>query len=212
MDFIEELEAMSRVRVGSVLGPEAVRTQGAQLIPALAIDGYSLGVSVPNWLVCALEGSSGRLTQFGVISAKESPELYGLCIAQTQGTQLRVLMSLHAADVRQYLRDCSHRGRFHMLLSPENTSQVLALEMPGSFSSPALMEQIFGDCPLGKTNAEGVAELTRVIAKVDAVPSLFEGTKVTDAVAVVIADVDLLRALQGLRDSVLGSVGCSNLH
>jgi len=212
MDFIEELEAMSRVRVGSVLGPEAVRAQGAQLIPAAEMDCFSLGVSVPNWLVCALEGSTGRLTQFGVISAHDSPELYGLCIAQTQGTQLRVLMSLHSADVRQYLRDCSHRGRFHMLLSPENTSQVLALEMPGKFSSPALVEKIFGDCSLGKTNPESVAELTRVIANVDAVPSLFEGVKVTDAIAVVIADVDLLRALQALRDETLGQAGSSALH
>lgn len=212
MDFIDELEAMSRVRVGSVLGPEAVRAQGAQLIPAEEMDCFSLAVSVPNWLVCALEGSPGRLTQFGVISANDSPDLFGLCIAQTQGTQLRVLMSLHAADVRKYLWDCSHRGRLHMLLAPENTSQVLVLKMPGSFSSPALMEKIFGDCPVRKTNAESLVELTRVIADINAVPSLFKDIRVTDAVVVVIADVDLLRALQALRDEALGQAGSSALH
>ncbi len=212
MDFIDELEAVSRVRVGSVMAPEAVRAQGAQFLPAAEMDCFSLGVSVPNWLVCALEAGTNPFTQFGVISANDSPDLFGLVTAQTQGTQLRVLMSLHAADVRKYLRDCSRRGRLHILLAPENTSQVLALEMPGSFSSPALLEKIFGDCPLGKTNAESVAELTRVIADINAVPSLLEGVKVTDAIAVVIADVDLLRALQVLRDEALGQAGSSALH
>ncbi|MCY4755406.1 hypothetical protein [Pelomonas aquatica] len=212
MDFVDEIDAVSRVRVGEVLGPEAVRAQGAQFLPPLEMECFSLGVSVPNWLVCALEGNAGRLTQFGVIRANGSSDLFGFCVAQSKGTQLRVLMSLHAADVRKYLQDCSHRGRLHMLLTPENTSQVLALEMPGRFSSPALLAKIFEDCPLGKTSAEAVTELTRLIADVNAVPSLFEGVQVTDAIAVVIADVDLLRALRALRDAALGQAGSSACH
>jgi hypothetical protein len=212
VDYIDELEAMSRVRVGSVLEPETVRARGAQLIPPLEMRCFSLGVSVPNWLVCSLEGSVGRVTQFGVIKANYSSAQFGLCTAQTRGTQLRVLMSLHAEDVLAYLRDCSHRGRLHMLLAPENTSQVLTLEMPGQFTKPAMLEKILADCDTGRIEAESAVELTRLMADIKAVPSLIEGVEVTDAVAVVIADVELLRALQSLRDETLGTVGASTLH
>jgi hypothetical protein len=84
--------------------------------------------------------------------------------------------------------------------------------MPGRFSKPALLEKIFGDCPLGETDAQAVVELSRVMADVDAVPSLIEGLKVTDAVAVIIADGELLRALQVLRDGALSSGDVSVLH
>lgn len=182
--------ALMQLRIGRVLTPPESRAASSHLTNAPVLNGYSLTVRAPHWLVAQLENdSASRRQQFGLLTTQGQQDPVFLLVVQSGSTQLRLLMHLNAANVQALLRDAWSRGRLNVLLDVEHRSQVSILStlMPDEAGALTGLLDAARDQP---------AHLARVLklgahhTLPRAVPSLLAGEVVSDVVAVLVADTN----------------------
>lgn len=206
MDKNSLLGALMQLRRARVLTPQESAEASSYLPGAPTLEGYSLTVAVPQWLVAQLENDQApRRQQFGLLTTQDNDNPVFMLAVQSGSTQLRLLMHMNYAGVQALLRDAWSRGQLNVLLDIEHRSQVSILSsvMPGKTDHllPRMLD----------TARDKPGQLARVLklgahhTLPQAVPSLLDGETVSNVVAVVVADEaghltdDELSALTGGR-------------
>lgn len=189
MDFIDALEAVSRLRTGTVLTPEELRRETTGLKGEHQVDGYGLEISVPDWLVTALERpSSPPRIQLQVASRGAHTDYLLLLTLQAQRAQLRIVMQLSYEPVQHLLFDSIHQNRLRLLLASEHTGQCALLTMSSLQQEAARLMGLIRDARTASDSAEQLASVCARLLPMPALPSLIEGEVVSGCITVCVGD------------------------
>lgn len=125
MDKNSLLGALTQLRRARVLTPQESAEASSYLPGAPTLNGHSLTVAVPQWLVAQLENDQvPRRQQFGLLTTQDNENPVFMLAVQAGQTQLRLLMHMNHAGVQALLRDAWSRGQLNVLLDIEHSSQV----------------------------------------------------------------------------------------
>jgi hypothetical protein len=191
MDTNSLLGALMQLRTGRVLTPSESSEASSYLTNAPALNGYSLTVGVPHWLVAQLENDSApRQQQFGLLTTQDQQNPVFLLVVQSGSTQFRLLMHMNDANVQALLRDARSRGRLNVLLDVEHRSKVSILSMRMPDAADTVLPNLLDAARDQPGHLARVLKLGAHYTLPEAVPSLLPGVEVSDMVAVLVADTN----------------------
>jgi len=191
MDTKSLLGALMQLRSGRVLTPPESSEAFSHLAGAPLLDGYSLRVGVPDWLVAQLENKSApRQQQFGVLTTRDQQNPVFLLVVQSGSTQFRLLMHMNDVNVQALLRDARFRGRLNVLLDIEHRPQVSILSALMPDKTDTLLPSLLDAARDQPGQLARVLKLGAHHTLPQALPSLLAGEVVSDVVAVLVADTN----------------------
>lgn len=206
MDTNSLLGALMQLRRGRVLTPQESVEASSYLPGAPRLDGHSLTVAVPQWLVAQLENDQvPRHQQFSLLTARDNEDPVFMLVVQAGSTQLRLLMHMNYAGVQALLRDACSRGHLNVLLDIERRAQVSILSSAMPSDADSLLPRLLDEARDGPGQLARVLKLGAHHTLPEAVPSLLDGEVVSNVVAVLVAEEagsltdDELGALTGGR-------------
>jgi hypothetical protein len=189
MDTKSLLGALMCLRGGRVLTPSESREASSSLLNAPLLDGYSLTLGVPHWLVSQLNDDSGpRRQQFGLLTVHDQQNSVLLFVVQSGSTQFRLLMHMNDAKVQALLRDAMSRRQLNLLLYVEHKKQASILSAPMPGKTDCRLPELLDAARVQPGQLAQVLALSAHHTLPQAVPSLLYGEKVQDVVAVLVAD------------------------
>ncbi|TXD99417.1 hypothetical protein FUT87_02850 [Mitsuaria sp. TWR114] len=195
MDFLEPND-FRRIRQGLVLDTQGVDRMSGQPPVACEFEGCIIGASVPSSLLLSLGGCDGAIKhRFDVLAHQGDGSSLALFTVQAGGAQLRVLMPLGAPSIQRYLRECVRRQMLRLLLGDEDSRATVLLGVPGNFTDESLVERLLREAMARTRDAGGILALCHELADLRGVRTLVPGLPVTDAVAVLVAEAELVGQL-----------------
>lgn len=183
-DVDEAAQFLRNARMGAILTPDELRAELCHVKDTPAIGRYAVGAWVPNWLVEKLHPTKCCAHNYVVFPTLDGLDTLLLVTMQCANAQLRCVMQLSDPLVKAFLTDALNEKVFTLLVGIENTHQCAVMSVPMEVDEPQTLLMHLQNATLTTASAASAMRLTSFSCNPAFTPSLIEGQKVEDVIAV----------------------------